>query len=684
MEKKTETTSGFKPVETREELIYLLSRASELEHGLACIYLFAAYSLKSDIGEGGMTEAHAAMVKTWKRQVAGVAVEEMLHLAQVNNMLTAIGGAPNFRRTNFPLPESAFPFGISLRLEPFSLSTIERFVVYEIPEEGVLSAEKHVVYADLREKVIKFQETTFKTLTPQELEPEAELVARFGKEAFKYQEPFEIDFKTVGEFYHKIKSGFEHIPEDILFIGPQEAQANARFVDLGGELVAVNNRLSASDAIEMIVEQGEAPTAIHPDCHFMIFDNIRLQYIAAMEEAGKSDIPFEPVRNTASNPMTRFYDDTSGGTLLLDPLTHTAADIFNVSYDTMLQMLLRFFAHTDESEDELEMLSKATLRMMTTVIRPLGNALTKMPVGDPRNPGLMAGPGFGYNRDINLLPHKNSAWVFFAERLYGLAKEATELAAKPNVPKEVQEASASLQAISDMFMHKTERYKNLKIGKVFEKEESFLFPQIDPELDGPYLVKGITSLLNSKGEALPAEPQMALCRCGGSKNKPFCDGTHAAIGFESKKLPGRQPDRLDDYDGEGYTVKDNRGICQHSGFCTDQLPEVFRLGKEPFVDQFAAETGRIALQTLKCPSGAISFSPDNFPVILSFEDSTERPHITVSKNGPYRVKGNIRLEAGFLQGASQNRFTLCRCGGSKNKPFCDGTHWYNNFTDDKN
>ena len=93
--------------------------------------------------------------------------------------------------------------------------------------------------------------------------------------------------------------------------------------------------------------------------------------------------------------MTTFYDDTSSGTRIADPVTHRVADLFNVAYETMLLMLLRFFAHTEESEAELEHLSRATLRIMTTVIRPLGEALTKMPVGGPGHAGVTAGPGFG-------------------------------------------------------------------------------------------------------------------------------------------------------------------------------------------------------------------------------------------------------------------------------------------------
>ncbi|MBC5827488.1 MAG: hypothetical protein GIW99_07395 [Candidatus Eremiobacteraeota bacterium] len=117
------------------------------------------------------------------------------------------------------------------------------------------------------------------------------------------------------------------------------------------------------------------------------------------------------MRPVVSNPMTRFYEDTSGGSVITDDLTHQVADLFNAAYETMLQMLLRFFAHLDESEEELRLLSRGTMRLMASVLRPLGEALTKMPAG-PEFAGKTAGPGFGYNRDVHLLAHKTSAWVF--------------------------------------------------------------------------------------------------------------------------------------------------------------------------------------------------------------------------------------------------------------------------------
>jgi Ferritin-like len=94
-------------------------------------------------------------VRGWKRRLAAVAVEEILHLAQVSNMLTAIGGAPHFKRTNLPMPPSAFPFGIRMSLEPFSVETIERFVCYEMPEAVVLTPEQDAMYAPMRARIVE-------------------------------------------------------------------------------------------------------------------------------------------------------------------------------------------------------------------------------------------------------------------------------------------------------------------------------------------------------------------------------------------------------------------------------------------------------------------------------------------------------------------------------------------------
>ncbi len=665
--------SHIAPVKTREELIYLLSRAAELEHGLACIYLYAAYSLKNDVSEGGMTEEQAAMVRGWRRFLSSVAVEEMGHLAQVSNLLTAIGGAPHFKRTNFPLPPSAYPFGIRLSLEPFSQETIERFVCYEMPETGILSEEQQALFDPIRARVFEAQVALQASLEDEEDENES-------------YEPFEVDCKTVGEFYHKIETGFTHIPEKELFIGPPEAQANARYVDLSGDLIAIVDRDSACAAIERIVEQGEAPTSDHPDAHFWVFNNVRIQYAEAMAQAEQTAIPFEPVRPVVANPMTHFYDDTSGGMVIHDALTHEVADLFNVAYDTMLLILLRFFAHTEETEAELEHLSRATLRLMTTVIRPLSEALTKLPVDRARLPGRTAGPGFGYNRDIHLLPHKASAWVFFGERLWQLAVAATKLRLNPNMPTEIQEAAAALQDLACQFAPSDgPRGVAAKVAEL-KQMQAGLGSAIQASLNGPYLVTNADTLVTWLGERIPARPQMALCRCGGSAIKPFCDGTHARIGFTGQKNPQRIPDRRDTYVGQQVTVLDNRGICAHSGFCTDNLAAVFLVGQEPFVDPNGARMEKIIAAVRNCPSGALSYALDGVEC-RNEVDQLREPTITVSKDGPYRITGGIPLEDEHgqdeqrAQGSSREHYSLCRCGHSQNKPFCSGMHWYVNFHD---
>lgn len=206
-------------------------------------------------------------------------------------------------------------------------------------------------------------------------------------------------------------------------------------------------------------------------------------------------------------------------------------------------------------------------------------------------------------------------------------------------------------------------------------------PKIEPSQDGPYIVTNLTRLTNSKGEELPTKTVVALCRCGGSANKPFCDGTHAKIGFSGEKLTDGSKDSRDDYVGEGITIHDNRGICAHSGHCTDGLPAVFRLKTEPWIDPDGAEPEEIVETIKKCPSGALSYSIDE----VEHRDQEREPSILVSKDGPYHARGGIGLEVdSWGEGASREHFTLCRCGGSKNKPFCDGTHWYIEFKDDKN
>jgi CDGSH-type Zn-finger protein len=206
-------------------------------------------------------------------------------------------------------------------------------------------------------------------------------------------------------------------------------------------------------------------------------------------------------------------------------------------------------------------------------------------------------------------------------------------------------------------------------------------PAITPAPNGPLLVRNLERLRNSKGDVLETSARIALCRCGGSANKPFCDGTHRRIGFSGENTAERSGDRVEDYAGPEVTIHDNRFLCAHAGACSDGLAAVFRYGKEPWIDPAGDSAERIMETIRRCPSGALGFTRQG-----RLHTDFERPaQVTVSHNGPYHVTGGIALEVEQRpQGASLEHYALCRCGASKNKPFCDGSHGEAHFEDEKN
>jgi len=221
-------------------------------------------------------------------------------------------------------------------------------------------------------------------------------------------------------------------------------------------------------------------------------------------------------------------------------------------------------------------------------------------------------------------------------------------------------------------------------------------PKILPLPNGPYYLindmqpKVVDNFKNFKGEPLSTTIGIALCRCGASKNKPFCDGTHSVIRFSSKNMTLKENDTIKksskdkrrDYPGKEITIHDNRKICSHAAECVNNLPSVFKLGSRPWINADGSNMQEIINTVRKCPSGALSYSIDG----VEYRDPEEQriPTVTVLKNGPYHITGGVELiseNMEFGDGASKEHYTLCRCGASENKPFCDGTHKSINFKD---
>jgi CDGSH-type Zn-finger protein/truncated hemoglobin YjbI len=314
-----------------------------------------------------------------------------------------------------------------------------------------------------------------------------------------------------------------------------------------------------------------------------------------------------------------------------------------------------------------EVSAEVAARLVSSVLRPLAAALGQ---GDGLHPvGREAGPA-----DLAALTWEAAR---FATSLRTRLADAA--------PPGLLEATAALQHLACQIAPAGER-----VGRISELAGlmSGLPARVMVAQDGPYLTTNVPAVRTHLGELLEAPPQLALCRCGKSAMKPFCDGAHARTGFSGEKDPSRVPDRRDTYPGQQATVFDNRGICQHSGLCTDRLPVVFRTGAEPFVAPSGGRLDEIIRAVRDCPSGALSLAVNGDEARLFVDWNGEREAaIEVSLDGPYRLTGSIPLtdaagaDVARAVGSSREHYALCRCGHSRNKPFCSGMHWYAGFRD---
>jgi len=219
-------------------------------------------------------------------------------------------------------------------------------------------------------------------------------------------------------------------------------------------------------------------------------------------------------------------------------------------------------------------------------------------------------------------------------------------------------------------------------------------PRIVIEMDGPYHVYGgvplvhKTQIVSEYGEPLnwqkdkeyPARETYSLCRCGHSKDKPYCDSSHCDIEFdgtETADIRTAAERQFVDDRGEGIVVKKDGYLCMLSGFCGNRRTNLDRMVSHTEEPSVRAE---IMAMVDRCPSGAYMYSlskdsPDveaDLPVQIAVttEITAEGPI-----DGPLWVTGNIPIErADGKPFETRNRVTLCSCGHSRQKPLCDGTH----------
>jgi CDGSH-type Zn-finger protein len=188
------------------------------------------------------------------------------------------------------------------------------------------------------------------------------------------------------------------------------------------------------------------------------------------------------------------------------------------------------------------------------------------------------------------------------------------------------------------------------------------------------------------GRTIETEERYALCRCGSSATKPFCDGTHARVAFDAREVASRAPhaEQAERIDGPDLVLEDAKPLCAYARFC-DRAGTIWALIGE---SGDPAKRAIVEQEARNCPSGRLvvrekatrrALEPTLAPELSLVEDPAK------ACSGPLFVKGGIPIES--QDGTTyevRNRVTLCRCGLSQNKPFCDGSHADLPFTDGLN
>ena len=361
---------------TRSLLLSLLTEACELEHGLACCYLYAAFSLKKELHEPGMTWERQRLTRMWAAQIFMVAAQEMQHLAEAWNLLVAIGGTAYYGRPPFPQTTKYYQLrrdhSPTLELAAFSRETLDRFVLFEEPD--TVAAER--------------------------------------------QGP--LGFDTIGGLYRRVQTLFGELDERTLFVGDPASQVGPALADFPG-LSPVTDATSAIAAIQRIIAQGEGTPHDHQDSHLGVFRAIRRE----LDDANETWTDFEPARPVVPNAIVaRHAGQAPGATAIENEATSRVAEVFDDAYSLMLQLLGAAFTPA-LANDTRAAFARVGIGLMPTVLRPVAEALTQLPLA--RHTTATAGPPFTVSRFLPFSGDATAARTVAHERLCQLASACREL-----------------------------------------------------------------------------------------------------------------------------------------------------------------------------------------------------------------------------------------------------------------
>ena len=606
---------------SRERLLGALYEAAELEHNLMCTYLYAAFSLRS--ADEGLSPEESEAVARWRRTILDVAIDEMGHLAAVWNITAALGGSPRFGRGNFPLDPGMLPAGIVVKLAPFNESVLQHFIHLERPE-GSTEPDGAGFEPELQFK----RGTTRVSITP-----------------------MATDYATVGVFYTQLGDNLklfcERLGESAAFCGDPTLQLSDAEVTLEGAkpVICLKTALAAFDAI---VRQGEGAQEDASGSHYHRFLSIRTE----LAELKAKNPSFQPAHPAAVNPVLRPPLRASGRVWLENEDAFASVDVANASYALMLRLLAYSYT-VKRPAPEKALCVDLALGLMHAATH-LAERAARLPAG-PSNPGCNAGMSFTALRDAAPLLPGASAHRYFIERLDEL-REAAAVCAK----------SADARAVSASKLIASLAQRG---ARGFATATAALEAASAPAKAATAASRGDSSPAKGATEASTGAANAgARIATGAPSASPAIPRTDTGIPIPTVV------NGTEHIEGTDLTLLYETKKCIHARFCVTGAPKVFLANvKGPWIDPDGIEVDKLVEIAHACPSGAIRYTRKDGK---HDEVAPQVNLIAIRESGPYAVRAPIVLDgepAGF-------RATLCRCGASKNKPFCDGSHHEVNFT----
>jgi CDGSH-type Zn-finger protein/uncharacterized Fe-S cluster protein YjdI len=457
-----------------------------------------------------------------------------------------------------------------------------------------------------------------------------------GSNGYSHLTPMGINYDTVGDFYTALGNGLKTMVaqygEEVTFAGDPALQLSQNEINMAGckPVICVKTALAAFDAI---VVQGEGAPADSVDSHYQKFIGIREEYrVLKAKHPG-----FSPAFPAATNPVLRRPPRPEGRVWLENPEAIAVVDLANASYGLMLRLLAYAYA-VPAPCPEKSLSADLAIGLMQAMV-PLAERAARLPAG-PSNPQCHAGMSFTALRDAAALPPGRGARRFFVERFAQLAEAGTALRSCGD-----QRAMVAADLLGKLAKRAQRGY-----------ELAAAVPMQSPASHGPASTAASAAMTSSPFASGAASAANGAHAAGAGP--PAASAGPAATTINGVEIAS----------GEKLDLLFETKRCIHARFCVTGAPDVFLANVQgPWLHPDAMEVERVVEIAHACPSGAVQYRRKD-----GVHDETAPPVNLAStrESGPYAFRGELELDGepiGF-------RATLCRCGASKNKPFCDGSH----------